>query len=61
MKILYLCSQKNKNIMPNSKQWSSATPGHIVLMLDQSGSTSNDYGTTGLTKAAFAAQTLNNL
>jgi hypothetical protein len=20
--------------MPNSKQWSSATPGHIVLMLD---------------------------
>ncbi|MDR1809635.1 MAG: hypothetical protein LBR34_04430, partial [Prevotella sp.] len=47
--------------MTNSKQWSSATPGHIVLMLDQSGSMSNSYGATGLSKAAFAAQTLNNL
>jgi hypothetical protein len=37
--------QKNKNIMPNSKQWSSATPGHIVLMLNQSGSMSNSCGT----------------
>jgi hypothetical protein len=44
--------------MNNSKQWSSATPGYIVFLVDQSGSMSEDY-TKSQTKAQFTALVIN--
>jgi uncharacterized protein YegL len=43
---------------PNSKQWSSATPGYIIFLLDQSGSMQESY-TEGKTKAEFTALVIN--
>lgn len=38
----------------NDKQWSSATPGHIIFLVDQSGSMGEAY-TEGKTRAEFTA------
>ncbi|MBU3658696.1 MAG: VWA domain-containing protein [Flavobacteriales bacterium] len=42
----------------NSKQWSSATPGYIIFLVDQSGSMGQDY-TGGKNKAEFTALVIN--
>ena len=42
----------------NSKQWSSATPGYIIFLIDQSGSMSEIYPEKG-NKAAFTAMVIN--
>lgn len=44
--------------MNNSKQWSSATPGYIIFLVDQSGSMGEDY-TGGKNKAEFTALVIN--
>ena len=44
--------------MNNSKQWSSATPGYIIFLVDQSGSMAGDY-TNGINKAEFTALVIN--
>jgi hypothetical protein len=44
--------------MNNSKQWSSATPGYIIFLVDQSGSMKQDY-TGGKNKAEFTALVIN--
>lgn len=48
----------------NSKQWSSANPGYIIFLIDQSGSMGEDY-TGGKNKAEFTSlvinRTINNL
>ena len=43
----------------NSKQWSSATPGYIIFLVDQSGSMKESY-TEGKNKAEFTALVINN-
>ncbi len=43
----------------NEKQWSSATPGLLIILLDQSGSMSSDY--EGSTRAEFATKAVNNI
>lgn len=43
---------------PNSKQWSSATPGYIIFLVDQSGSMANSYA-EGKTRAEFTALVIN--
>jgi len=42
----------------NSKQWSSATPGYIIFLVDQSGSMSEAYPEKG-NKANFTAMVIN--
>jgi uncharacterized protein YegL len=42
----------------NSKQWSSATPGYIIFLVDQSGSMKEEYE-SGKTKSEFTAQVIN--
>lgn len=42
----------------NSKQWSSATPGYIIFLVDQSGSMSESYPEKG-NKANFTATVIN--
>jgi len=42
---------------PNSKQWSSATPGYIIFLVDQSGSMAESY-TEGI-KSTFASLVIN--
>lgn len=42
----------------NSKQWSSATPGYIIFLVDQSGSMSEPYA-EGKSKAEFTALVIN--
>lgn len=44
--------------MNNSKQWSSATPGYIIFLVDQSGSMNEDYA-EGKNKAEFTAMVIN--
>lgn len=44
----------------NEKQWSSAHPGELIFLLDQSGSMKNDYY-NGKSRAYFAAMAINNL
>jgi hypothetical protein len=44
--------------MNNSKQWSSATPGYIIFLVDQSGSMGESY-TDGKNKAEFTALVIN--
>ena len=44
--------------MNNSKQWSTATPGYIIFLVDQSGSMAEDY-TGGNNKAEFTALVIN--
>jgi hypothetical protein len=39
----------------NDKQWSSATPGLLIIMLDQSGSMTQPYEGTSRTKFATLA------
>lgn len=41
----------------NEKQWSSATPGLLIILLDQSGSMMNDY--EGTTRTKFATLAVN--
>lgn len=41
----------------NDKQWSSATPGLLIILLDQSGSMMNDY--EGTTRTKFATLAVN--
>lgn len=43
---------------PNSKQWSSATPGYIIFLVDQSGSMQESY-TEGKTRAEFTSLVIN--
>ena len=43
--------------MTNSKQWSSATPGYIIFLIDQSGSMKENYG--GKSKAEYTALVIN--
>ena len=43
---------------PNSKQWSSATPGYIIFLVDQSGSMAGQYA-EGKNKAEFTALVIN--
>lgn len=44
--------------MPNNeKQWSSATPGLLIILLDQSGSMLSDY--EGTTRTMFATRAVN--
>ena len=45
-------------IMNNSKQWSSATPGYIIFLVDQSGSMNEFYREKG-NKANFTAMVIN--
>jgi len=42
----------------NSKQWSSANPGYIIFLIDQSGSMGEDY-TGGKNKAEFTSLVIN--
>ena len=42
----------------NSKQWSSATPGYIIFLIDQSGSMGEDYA-EGKKKAEYTAMVIN--
>ena len=42
----------------NSKQWSSATPGYIIFLIDQSYSMTQDYS-DGKNKAEFTAMVVN--
>ncbi|MDC1188616.1 VWA domain-containing protein [Flavobacteriales bacterium] len=42
----------------NSKQWSSATPGYIIFLVDQSGSMSEPYA-EGKNRAEFTALVIN--
>jgi uncharacterized protein YegL len=44
--------------MSNSKQWSSATPGYIIFLVDQSGSMNESYPEKG-NKANFTAMVIN--
>lgn len=44
---------------PNSKQWSSATPGYIIFLVDQSGSMIESYA-EGKNKAEFTSLVINN-
>lgn len=44
--------------MNNSKQWSSATPGYIIFLVDQSGSMEEPYA-EGKNKAEFTALVIN--
>ena len=44
--------------MNNSKQWSSATPGYIIFLVDQSGSMKGNYQ-EGKSKAEFTALVIN--
>lgn len=44
----------------NSKQWSSAAPGYIIFLVDQSGSMGEPYPENG-TKANFTAKVINRL
>ncbi len=44
--------------MTNSKQWSSATPGYIIFLVDQSGSMKENYR-DGKTKAEYTALVIN--
>ena len=46
--------------MNNSKQWSSATPGYIIFLVDQSGSMGENY-TGGKNKAEFTALAINRI
>jgi hypothetical protein len=46
--------------MNNSKQWSSATPGYIIFLVDQSGSMGENY-TGGINKAEFTALAINRI
>lgn len=43
----------------NDKQWSSATPGLLIILLDQSGSMMSDYDGTGMTRTKFATLAVN--
>jgi len=42
----------------NSKQWSSATPGYIIFLVDQSGSMQESY-TEGKTRSEFTSLVIN--
>ena len=42
------------------KQWSSANPGFLIIMLDQSGSMGEEY-IDGESKASFASKVINNV
>ena len=44
--------------MTNTKQWSSATPGYIIFLVDQSGSMKENYR-DGKTKAEYTALVIN--
>lgn len=47
--------------MPNNeKQWSSATPGLLIILLDQSGSMLEDFE-DGKTRTQFATEVINNV
>ena len=46
--------------VPNSKQWSSAYPGYIIFLVDQSGSMNEPYS-DGRTKAEFTALIINDI
>lgn len=41
----------------NDKQWSSATPGLLIILLDQSGSMLSPY--EGTSRTAFASTAVN--
>lgn len=43
----------------NEKQWSSATPGLLIILLDQSGSMLEDYEGTGTTRTKYATLAVN--
>jgi uncharacterized protein YegL len=43
---------------PNSKQWSSATPGYIIFLVDQSGSMNETFA-EGKTRSEFTALVIN--
>ena len=43
----------------NDKQWSSANPGLLIILLDQSGSMLNEYDGTGMTRTKFATLAVN--
>lgn len=53
---------KRNNTMnnPNSKQWSSATPGYIIFLVDQSGSMNETYA-DGKTRAEFTSLVINRI
>lgn len=43
----------------NDKQWSSATPGLLIILLDQSGSMLKDYDGTGMSRTKYATLAVN--
>lgn len=47
----------NNKTMKNDMQWSSATPGLLIILLDQSGSMLNEY--EGTTRTQFASTAVN--
>ena len=47
------------NMAKNDKQWSSATPGLLIILLDQSGSMLNDYEGTGTSRTKYATLAVN--
>ena len=49
--------QKVNAMGKNEKQWSSATPGLLIILLDQSGSMMSDY--EGTTRTKFASLAVN--
>ncbi|MBQ4392755.1 MAG: hypothetical protein II826_06580 [Prevotella sp.] len=44
----------------NEKQWSSATPGLLIIMIDQSGSMLTPY-TGGVSRTVFASRAVNRI
>ena len=56
-----LGGEKEIEYMPNNEmQWSSAHPGEIIFLIDQSGSMTLNY-TNGYTRSEFACKAINNL
>ena len=50
---------KNNTMAKNDKQWSSATPGLLIILLDQSGSMLENYDGTGTTRTKYATLAVN--
>ena len=49
----------NTIMSKNDKQWSSATPGLLIILLDQSGSMMENYENTGTTRTKYATLAVN--
>lgn len=55
----FIIVNKSQQRMQNSKQWSTATPGYIIFLVDQSGSMEVEYPGTGKSRAAYTSMVIN--